>query len=105
MSATAGLRSFSGSKITLDNMTSDAFVPFASALKAGRVPGKAAPEFRPLKAEAAAPVPAPDAPVATLSTAAHSHTPIIQVIKEEGMVKEIKVQCSCGQVIEISCQY
>ena len=87
-------------------MSSDTFVPFAAALKAGRVGAKPAQEFRPLSAATPASTqPQAAAPAANSAPANHSHAPIIQVIKEEGVVKEIKVQCSCGQVIEISCQY
>jgi hypothetical protein len=29
----------------------------------------------------------------------------LEVVKEEGLVKKIKVVCKCGEVIEIDCSY
>ncbi|HYE32424.1 MAG TPA: hypothetical protein VEH27_13410 [Methylomirabilota bacterium] len=36
---------------------------------------------------------------------AENHTRSVEVVKEGGIVQKIRVQCSCGEVIEITCEY
>ena len=37
------------------------------------------------------------------STDGHNHN--LELVKEDGVVKKIKLTCKCGEVIEIDCDY
>jgi len=84
---------------------SDAFVPFAkSRLK----PGGAADGFRltiiPQSQQTAPCQPATTAPAA--ATASHGiKEPQVTVERDGDRITRIKIQCSCGEVLELNCTY
>ena len=91
----------------------DTFVPF---LALGKSPAEAfAPRSQAPSAERPAskstlPKAGSEAPaVAALPTCAATHgepaQPIVTLHQEDGRVTRIRVQCACGQVIDLDCVY
>jgi hypothetical protein len=83
----------------------DVFTPLTpAALTAGGAPSaiSSAGAFKPLPPAASA------AAVATSATAAPGNCaakPAITLQRKGNVVTSIRVQCSCGQVLDINCQY
>ena len=42
---------------------------------------------------------------ATTSNKAKGHAPIVDVEREGDRITRIRIQCSCGELIELDCQY
>ncbi len=73
-------------------------------------PPVAAPGFAPFRAGTPTPTgdallsPAPFPPVAPSSAACHE-PPKISLEREGGTIKQIRIQCGCGELIELECGY
>jgi hypothetical protein len=93
------------------------FVPLFAALqaKAAGKPANGAP-FSPGLPGAAAAAPAPPAP--SPGNGAPSAPPIqpppapctrsevkVELQRENGFIKQIRIECKCGEVIELDCEY
>jgi len=84
----------------------DAFVPISSPTTA-----TAAQAFTPLQFKTVAPgAPKPPAPAQSGSAAAppspaNCATPKVTLQRQGDIVTGIVIQCSCGQVIELTCSY
>lgn len=77
----------------------DAFVPLFAAEHA---PGRAsAAPFQPTPAAR----PAPGPPSLPDGAPAGRHHPVVSLVREGERVTHIRVTCSCGQVIELACDY
>jgi hypothetical protein len=81
----------------------DEFVPFF-ALPVAETPSAAQSsngrEFHPM-----APPPSPTPPTGAAGDAAHPHKPVVKLVRDGDRVKQIRIQCSCGQIIELDCVY
>ena len=81
----------------------DVFTPLTpAALTAGGAPSaiSSAGAFKPL--------PSPAGAVAAATSAAPGNCaakPVITLQRKGNVVTSIRVQCSCGQVLDINCQY
>ena len=78
------------------------FVPFFALPIAENLPPGKAPKGREFHPVSTAPMPAAPEPSAD---PAHPHRPVVKLVREGDHVKQIRIQCSCGQVIELDCVY
>ncbi len=74
----------------------NAFVPFFEHMEAASQAAPADKNFVPMSA----PAPVPAAP-----SSVPAHQPTIQVQREGDRIRQIRIQCSCGEVIELDCVY
>ena len=78
----------------------DAFVPFFS-----QVPERQSAGSRTGK-DAFVPADAPDASVdLPAGQPSAQHRPVVKLQREGDRVRTIRVECSCGQIIELDCTY
>jgi hypothetical protein len=85
---------------------SDSFTPLTpAAISAGGKPSASSPAgvFKPLPSPAAAAAVPGGAPATAHGNCATK--PVITLQRTGNVVTSIRVQCSCGQVIDINCQY
>lgn len=91
---------------------SQAFVPFVSSSSAGNA-GSATENpaslprqsFSPIATPVSAPVSAIAGHVEANRSGPASHQPTVKVHKEGDTVRRIQIHCSCGQIIDLDCQY
>lgn len=78
------------------------FVPFFALPIAENLSPAKAPTGREFHPMSTTPAPTPPEPPAD---PAHPHRPVVKLVREGDHVKQIRIQCSCGQVIELDCVY
>ena len=90
---------------------SDTFVPMGPAILSGADDGFTPLPFKPAPSAAGRTAPGANgpgltaAPAAQPSPAQNCPPPKVTLQRQGDVVSAIRIQCSCGQVIELSCVY
>lgn len=89
-------------------MTASSSPPSATSNPAGGLQRLAAASATPTKPPSEFqrfPLPSAAAPAPESPRACSAPAPTVSLQRENGIVTSIRVECSCGQVIELSCAY
>jgi hypothetical protein len=84
---------------------SDTFVPLAPLVKSAAGNGFTPLEFRPGALSAAAAPPAAPTPPVTTRALQNCADPKVTLQRQGDQVTAIRVECGCGEVIELNCVY